>query len=413
MKDAGYYACKAPVTFEDCLIYARKKFEKYFVNDVKQLLYVYPLDKMTKEGNPFWTLPKRAPTPAVFDFKNETYVKFIVSFACLRANLYSIKIDDGVKDKALANDILGKVFKDLKLKEWKPDESKAKEILESVEKDKKEEKPEEKIQEKADEKMDEKPDEKIDEKPDEKMDEKPDKTITKKEEEVDTNSYEYILQLFVDNIKDLDSKKIKPEEFEKDNDKNFHIDSIYSMANIRGSIYKLDYMDWMTVKIKAGRIIPALATTTAAIAGLQTVEYVKILKDIELEHFKNSFLNIAVPILTQGEPGPVPTVTIHDSLKITLWDRWDIKDCEKRKLKLVDLIDIIKKDYGVFINNVFRGTMALYTKGLSDGQILEKNLIDLLQLQTGEHCDLTVACTLSEQESTDIIKQIPNIRIFY
>jgi len=37
-------------------------------------------------------------------------------------------------------------------------------------------------------------------------------------------------------------------------------------------------MDWMTVKIKAGRIIPALATTTAAIAGLQTLELVKVLK---------------------------------------------------------------------------------------------------------------------------------------
>jgi hypothetical protein len=37
-------------------------------------------------------------------------------------------------------------------------------------------------------------------------------------------------------------------------------------------------MDWLTVKIKAGRIIPALATTTAAISGLQTIELVKILK---------------------------------------------------------------------------------------------------------------------------------------
>lgn len=58
------------------------------------------------------------------------------------------------------------------------------------------------------------------------------------------------------------------EEFEKDNDSNFHVDFIHALANVRASNYKLDEMDWITVKIKAGRIVPALATTTAAIAAL-------------------------------------------------------------------------------------------------------------------------------------------------
>lgn len=41
-------------------------------------------------------------------------------------------------------------------------------------------------------------------------------------------------------------------------------------------------MDWLQVKIKAGRIVPALATTTASISGLQTIELVKILKGEKL-----------------------------------------------------------------------------------------------------------------------------------
>lgn len=38
---------------------------------------------------------------------------------------------------------------------------------------------------------------------------------------------------------------VKPEEFEKDEDSNFHIDLIYAMANCRASSYKLDLMDWI------------------------------------------------------------------------------------------------------------------------------------------------------------------------
>lgn len=84
--------------------------------------------------------------------------------------------------------------------------------------------------------------------------------------------------LKIDKSKPLDETFIRKEDFEKDNDANFHIDMIYSMANCRASNYKLDEMDWLTVKLKAGRIVPALATTTASIAGLQTLEMVKTIK---------------------------------------------------------------------------------------------------------------------------------------
>ncbi len=88
-----------------------------------------------------------------------------------------------------------------------------------------------------------------------------------------------------------------PEQFEKDNDQNFHIDFIHAMANCRSGNYKLDPMDWITVKLKAGRIVPALATTTAAVAGLQTLELVKLIKNCKKADHRNVFLNLAVPIM--------------------------------------------------------------------------------------------------------------------
>lgn len=82
---------------------------------------------------------------------------------------------------------------------------------------------------------------------------------------------------------ELNSQICKVEEFEKDNDQNYHIDYIHALANCRSANYNLKPMDWITTKLKAGKILPALATTTAAIAGLQTIEAIKIIKGMKFE----------------------------------------------------------------------------------------------------------------------------------
>ena len=75
------------------------------------------------------------------------------------------------------------------------------------------------------------------------------------------------------------------------------------MANLRAINYKLDQMEWISVKIKAGRIVPALATTTACVSGLQTLEICKYLKKIKNDLMKNTYLNLAVPLIQMSEPG--------------------------------------------------------------------------------------------------------------
>ncbi len=112
---------------------------------------------------------------------------------------------------------------------------------------------------------------------------------------------------------------------------------MYSMANCRSLNYKLDQMDWLTVKIKAGRIIPALATTTAAIAGLQALELVKVVKGLKKSEFRNIFLNLAVPFMQAGEPADVVKNKLMDGLEVSIWDRWDIKNHKNGSLrKMID-----------------------------------------------------------------------------
>lgn len=128
------------------------------------------------------------------------------------------------------------------------------------------------------------------------------------------------------------------QEFEKDIDSNYHVDFIYSMANVRANNYKLAEMDWLTVKIKAGRIVPALATTTAAVAALQTIEMLKYLKKCKFEDHRNTFLNLAVPSLMMSEPGPAAKTTLKAGLEVTLWDRWEYNDAPKS----VTLLEVVK-----------------------------------------------------------------------
>lgn len=51
-----------PKDFEDCIEFARHKFEKLFNNNIQSLLTVYPPNKKKADGTPFWSLPKRPPT---------------------------------------------------------------------------------------------------------------------------------------------------------------------------------------------------------------------------------------------------------------------------------------------------------------------------------------------------------------
>lgn len=112
-------------------------------------------------------------------------------------------------------------------------------------------------------------------------------------------------------------------------------------------------MDWITVKLKAGRIVPAMATTTASIAGLQTLELVKLLRKVKKVDHRNVFLNLAVPIMQASEPGDALKTKLTDKLETTLWDRWEI---EAKKLSLAETIKKVEEKYeGLEVRDVLRG----------------------------------------------------------
>lgn len=299
-----------PQTFDDCIEWARMQFEKQYNNAIQQLLYNFPKDSKTSSGQPFWSGPKRAPDPLKFDANNDTHYTFVLAGANLHAFNYKIQPSSDRKH------ILS-VIDHMIVPDFKPD-------------------PGVKIQ--ADDK-------------------EPDPNANNGA--MDDNEQLEVIAKSLPQPKTLGDFRMEPVEFEKDDDTNFHIDFITAASNLRAENYKIQTADRHKTKFIAGKIIPAIATTTALVTGIVVLELYKIVDGkTDIEQYKNGFVNLALPFFGFSEPiaspkgkyqGPNGEVTIDK-----LWDRFETEDVTLRQF-----IDDFKKK-GLSISMISSGVSLLY-----------------------------------------------------
>ena len=291
-------------------MWARLMFEKEYNYAILQLLYNFPKDSTTSSGVPFWSGPKRAPTPLMFDTENPTHLGYVIAGANLHAFNYGIKA--GNVDKSH----YAKVASNVIIPEFNPD-------------------PNVKIQ--ADEKE-----------PDPNANAQP----------TDDNELSTIVKQ-LPTPKSLSGFKLEPVEFEKDDDTNHHIDFITAASNLRAENYGISLADRHKTKFIAGKIIPAIATTTALVTGLVVLELYKMIDGkTDIEQYKNGFVNLALPFFGFSEPIASPKGKYQGTsgeIEIDkLWDRFEVENVTLRQF----LKDFEAK--GLDVSMVSSGVSLLY-----------------------------------------------------
>lgn len=311
-----------PYTFEDCIKWARIQFETKFNHEIKQLLYNFPEDAKTSNGAPFWSGPKRAPKPLEFDIEDPDHLNFIIGGANLLAFIY------GLKEQSVAPEDYKKVLDSIDVPEFTP---------------------------------------------------KSGVKIAANEQEAEEQARQLSGSLDEEEIQriaatlpepsSLAGYRLTPIEFEKDDDTNHHIEFITAASNCRALNYAIETADASKTKFIAGKIIPAIATTTALVTGLVCLELYKVVaQHDDIEVYKNGFVNLALPFFGFSEPIKSPKGKYNGKEFDQIWDRFELEG----DITLKELLTHFEEKEGLEISMLSYGVTLLYASFFPPKKVKER-----------------------------------------
>lgn len=229
--------------FDKCIKYSIKKYHRFYINKINTILKFYPPDKINKDtGLKFWTGNKILPHPLIFNINDEICFEFVKSFSCLLAKCLDIDINN-----ININEYIIKISNQTEIKppKFKSFENKAYY--------------EEKINE------------------------------IKKEIDKYLKENKNIINY-------------KPTQYEKDTTDINQINFITYTSNLRARNYNIENLDKIKIKIIAGKIMPALITSTSSIAGLLALQLYVISQNSNCKTFRTGVLDLSDNTLALGIP---------------------------------------------------------------------------------------------------------------
>merc|ERR1719315_990920 len=305
-----------PNDFKDCVAWARLSWQDLFHNQIAQLLHNFPADQVTSSGSPFWSGPKRCPRPLDFDPEDSMHMDFVEAAANLLAEVYGLPKN---KDRTE----IAKILLTVNVPKFEP-KSGVKIAVTDAE-----------------------------------------AQSMNDQSSTDSGILDKLLSE-IPSPSELRKEKLRiyPLEFEKDDDSNGHIDFIVATSNLRATNYSIKTADRLTSKGIAGRIIPAIATTTSLVAGLVGIELYKLVQGHKnVEKYKNGFANLALPFFGFSEPILAPKEKYYD-VEWTLWDRFELDAVQPgadREMTLQEFMDYFQNVKKLEITMISQGVSMLYS----------------------------------------------------
>jgi len=116
--------------------------------------------------------------------------------------------------------------------------------------------------------------------------------------------------------------RLRPLEFDKDN--ALHLAFVHSAATLRSLNYSIPPVPKVVARRIAGKIIPALITTTAIVAGFICLEHIKILQGKPVHEMREYNFNLSSMFWDCSCPRIVKKTRINDQLELCVWDRFEV-----------------------------------------------------------------------------------------
>lgn len=251
----------------ECAQLAFDAFHRLFRDQIFDLVSAYPADARVKDKNgrdkgPFWTGHRKFPTPAAYSSTNEANWLFLVATTHLLSQMVGGQPRKDEEDDQYAADERGPTFA----------ESLAQRLQTPVYVSRAVDMSEEESLQTAN------------------ADSSSEPSVVASSKAAGQAALDALLSQYAG----VSLDHVQPEDFEKDDDYNFHVDFITSCANCRALNYSIPLTDHASAKLTAGRIVPAIATTTAAVTGLVFLELFKVVQGVPSTSLRTRQIGLGV-----------------------------------------------------------------------------------------------------------------------